>query len=392
MSCDLINRNPDLKKLRDEGYEIEVRSGHLLVRRVPYVNSRKEIAFGVLVTPLGDMAGDKTTKPQTHVIYFVGDHPCDKDGNIIKGIAHSSAKTQLADGLVIDHSFSNKPANGFENYYDKILHYLLIISSQAESIDHTVTAKTFKIIDSEDRDAVFNYLDTNTIRSEIIPINAKLENLKVAIIGLGGTGSYVLDFLAKTPVKEIHLYDGDEYLSHNAFRAPGATSIETLREQPKKVVYFKRVYSNMRRNIFPHEYHLDASRIEELRGLNYVFMCIDDGIVKKSLIEKLTEVAVPFIDVGIGINVIDGRLAGSARVTVGTQEKNDHFEKRISFARDGADMYNTNVQISELNALNAALAVIKWKKMAGFYHDLEKEHHSVYEIYSNKILNEETIS
>ena len=68
---------------------------------------------------------------------------------------------------------------------------------------------------------------------------------RVAIVGLGGTGSYVLDFVAKTPVQEIHLFDGDEFLTHNAFRAPGAASLEALRRKPKKVDYLAAIYSNM---------------------------------------------------------------------------------------------------------------------------------------------------
>ncbi|WP_318271316.1 ThiF family adenylyltransferase [Sphingobacterium cellulitidis] len=46
----------------------------------------------------------------------------------------------------------------------------------------------------------------------------KLERQKIAIIGLGGTGAYILDMVAKTPVKEIHLFDGDSFDQHNAFR------------------------------------------------------------------------------------------------------------------------------------------------------------------------------
>ena len=33
----------------------------------------------------------------------------------------------------------------------------------------------------------------------------------------------------------------------------------------------------------------------------------------------------------------------------------------------GDDDYNRNIQIADLNALNAAFAVIKWKKLFGFY-------------------------
>ena len=53
-------------------------------------------------------------------------------------------------------------------------------------------------------------------------------------MGLGGTGSYVLDLVAKTPVWEIHLFDGDAFLQHNAFRSPGAPSLDELEAQPPK--------------------------------------------------------------------------------------------------------------------------------------------------------------
>lgn len=392
MSHKLISHSPDLKRLRDEGYEIEVKNAHLLVHSIPYVNSKREIVRGMLVTPLGDLAGDRTAKPKDHVIHFAGEHPCDKEGNIIKGIQHSSGRKTLAEGIEVDHSFSNKPPSGYADYYEKVINYIRIIISQAQAIDHTATAKTFKVVEPNDPDIVFNYLDANSSRAEIEAISAKLQHLKVAIIGLGGTGSYILDFVAKTPVREIHLFDKDDFLSHNAFRAPGAASIDALRKQPKKVTYLHDVYSKMHKYIFSHEYHITSSVPEELLGMNFVFICIDEGEVKKSITEKLTGATIPFVDVGIGVNVVDGLLTGSARVTAGTSKKNDHINKRISFVDNGNGDYNKNVQIAEINALNAALAVIKWKKIFGFYHDLGKEYHTVYEINTNKMMNDETIT
>jgi tRNA A37 threonylcarbamoyladenosine dehydratase len=391
MSQKLISLNPDLKRLRDEGYEIEVKNAHLLVHGVPYVNSKREVAYGVLVTPLGDMAGDKTTKPADHVIHWSGEHPCDKNGNILTNIQHASNKQTLG-GIEVHHSFSNKPPEGYPNYYEKVVMYYKIIAHEAQAIDPEVTGKTFKVIQSEDPDIVFNYIDTNSSRAEIDVMSDKLKNLKIAIIGLGGTGSYVLDFVAKTPVKEIHLFDEDEFLSHNAFRAPGAASLDALRDQPKKVVYLHGIYSKMHKNIVPHEYHLTAGTLDELSGMNFVFICIDDGEIKQSIIKKLTEAGIPLVDVGIGINVVDEKLMGSARVTTITAEKNDHIEKRISFSGDEDDDYNKNIQIAEINALNAALAVIKWKKLFGFYHDLAKEHNTIYSININKLINDEVLS
>ena len=51
------------------------------------------------------------------------------------------------------------------------------------------------------------------------------------------------------------------------------------------------------------------------------------------------------------------------------------------------DLYDGNVLV-ELNMLNAALVVIRWKKVFGFYNDLEKESSSLYTIDGNHIANE----
>ena len=50
--------------------------------------------------------------------------------------------------------------------------------------------------------------------------------------------------------------------------------------------------------------------------------------------------------------------------------------------------YTTNIQTCELNALNAVHAVIKWKKLLGFYHDFDKEVSMNYTIDGNIINNE----
>src|SRR5580698_10376948 len=126
MSQLLISRSPDLKRLRDAGYDVEVRSNYLLVKDVPYVNSRSEISRGILVSEL-TLAGDVTTTPGTHVVYFTGDHPCDQQGNEIAKIKHQSETKQLAKDLTARHSFSSKPASGYRDYHEKMTTYVAIL-------------------------------------------------------------------------------------------------------------------------------------------------------------------------------------------------------------------------------------------------------------------------
>ncbi len=159
--------------------------------------------------------------------------------------------------------------------------YIEVISAQAKSLDPTVTATTFRVIEAQPDESVFKYLDTNSARAEIDAISAKLKGHKIGIVGLGGTGSYILDLVAKTPVDEIHLFDGDEFAQHNAFRAPGAPTIEQLRKPPRKVNYFAEIYSRMRRAIHPHPEFVTISNVGGLAGMDFVFVCVDDGPAKK---------------------------------------------------------------------------------------------------------------
>ena len=391
MSRELIDLNDDLKRLHEEGYELEVRGSCLLVHSVPYLNSKKEIKYGILVSQL-ELAGDKTVKPQDHTTHFIGEHPHDREGNVITAIQNASGDKDLGEGIVINHTFSNKPQNGYSDYFEKMTNYIKIVSYQAASVDPQVTAKVFKTVEEGGSESPFNYIDTNSGRAEIDAISAKLKKLKIGIIGLGGTGSYILDLVSKTPVGEIHIFDKDIFLSHNAFRAPGAASVEKLRELNSKVKYLHEIYSKIHKYIYPHEFNIIAANLGELPSLDFIFICVDSGEDKKILIEKLIADRVPFIDTGIGINAINGLLTGSVRTTTCTPEKSDHINKRISFANTKNDDYDKNIQIAELNSLNASLAVIKWKKFFGFYHDLEKEHNSDYNINVNKIINDEADS
>lgn len=92
----------------------------------------------------------------------------------------------------------------------------------------------------------------------------------------------------------------------------------------------------------------------------------------------------------MGVNLVGESLQGILRATTSTSEQRDHFRSCVSLGDvDADDDYNRNIQIADLNALNAALAVIKWKKCRGFYHDLDREHHATYTIDGNQLLNEE---
>ena len=390
MSQQLISLSPDLLRLFEDGYEISVEHGHLVVHHIPYVKSTREVGFGTLVSTLA-MSGDRTNPPDTHVIMFAGEYPCDRSGQPLEKIRHVSTRQSVGGDLVVDHSFSSKPLTGYPSYYEKIVTYANLISGHAASIDPDVTARTKRVIEASD-ESTFVYIDNATSRAGISGVSAKLKMRSVAIVGLGGTGSYVLDLVAKTPVSEIHIYDGDVFEQHNAFRAPGAATLSQLRARPMKVEYLAEIYGSMHKGIVPHPTYIDAANVTQLAGHSMVFLCMDANEQKKLIIDVLEQAGVPFIDVGIGLELVDDKLVGSVRTTASTQGMRDQvrLRSRIPLNRiDGNDLYARNIQVADLNSLNACLAVIRWKKLCGFYADTEQEHFSLFTIDANHILNED---
>jgi molybdopterin/thiamine biosynthesis adenylyltransferase len=393
MSQKPIVLDPDLRRLQQEGYEVEVRNGHLLVHSVPYVNAQRDVLRGIIITNLSGNVGE-LAPPGDHLVWFAGEYPCHQNGTPIEGIRNASQAFPLWPGFEAQHRFSNKPfgANGYPDFYSKMKNYIDIISNEAREIDPDATPCTFEVIPSTEQDSVFRYWDSASSRANILNVSAKLAMGKIAIIGLGGTGSYVLDLVAKTPVREIHLFDGDIFLQHNAFRAPGATSIDTLGEKLPKAIHFARVYDVMRIGVIPHDYYLTDDNIRELIGFDFIFLCVDMGAVRKLVSGFLQEQGIPFIDVGMELLMIpeDNSLLGTCRATLSTPEKSDHFERHTPQGSDNRnDLYRSNIQVADMNALNAALAVIKWKQYCGFYQDLVKVHHTTYSVNAHSLTRDE---
>jgi len=389
MSLGLISHNGDLRRLRDEGFEVDVVNGYLLVGHVPYVNANKQVAYGTLVSRL-DLAGDSTVKPTTHVAFWIGEYPCNSNGSqLVDLVNNPNIHEKIRDGLEATFSFSQKPAEGYEDYYKKMTAYVRILEGYANVLDSSATAQTFPVISLTDEESVFCYLDSASSRAGITVINEKLKKDRIAIVGLGGTGAYVLDLVAKTLVGEIHLFDGDAFLQHNAFRSPGAPSCDDLKRKLTKVVWFAENYSRMRRKIIPHPQYIDKTNVAELKTMDFVFLCLDKGEPRRNIVDYLIENEISFIDVGMGLDIQEGALGGLVRVTTCTPSFHEHLTRRIPFSDGEDNVYSRNIQIAEMNALNAALAVIKWKKIWGFYIDLGNEHHTVYGVSTNVVTNEE---
>ena len=148
----------------------------------------------------------------------------------------------------------------------------------------------------------------------------------------------------------------------------------------------------MHRNVVAHDFYITEDNVQQLQGMTFVFICLDGTGDRRMIAERLEQWGIPFIDVGMGVELVDGSLLGIVRITTSTSQKRDHIwsNNRIPLSQTAAgDEYSRNIQIADLNALNATLAVIRWKKHFGFYHDQEREHYTTYTIDGNILINED---
>jgi ThiF family len=395
MSHRLIARSSDLLKLRSDGFNIAVRNGYLMIKDVPYVTSARAVREdGVLVSALETKVVDghqTTAKPEQHVAYWIGEHPCHANGEKIKSFENPSGPQDFGGGIKVDFTFSAKA--DYRDYVHKMQAYLGWIVGEAQKIRPEVTAQTRPVYATEpEDDDVFHYIDTASSRVHIGADNEKLEGQRIAIVGVGGTGSYVLDLVAKTRVAEIHLFDGDVFHPHNAFRAPGAWSLAELEQKKTKVKNLGDIYDKLRRKgLVRHDEPLGLDNLQLLEGIKFVFLCLDTGKSKRAIVDWLIARGVAFIDVGMGVIRAPTGLQGLVQVVTSTATKRDHLDRRMSFGEDeeAENEYATNIQIAELNALNAALAVIRWKRMLGFYRDAGHEHFTSYQIATGDLCNED---
>ncbi|MFN0729361.1 ThiF family adenylyltransferase [Polaribacter gochangensis] len=389
MSQQLINHSDDLQRLQKLNLVMDIKNDFLFIHRIPYLTSSKEVKYGILVSRL-QRAGHRTQPNPEHTTYFQGEMPCKLDGKPFNIVANPN-KQVLADGFEVNFHFSSKPKpHGYSDYYHKMTTYINMITAPAKVIDENAS-EIGAPLDISEEETVFNYADTNSNKPELKELTKKFENQKIGIIGLGGTGSYILDLVSKVPVQEIHIFDGDWYYNNNAFRSPSAASIDDLIIPKRKVDYYNSIYSRMHKGIISHPYYLKEDKFFELLNFTFIFISIDKGDIKKKIIEFLELNNIPFIDSGIGVDYKNGALTGLVRSTTGTKGNYKHFwnSPYISY-QDNPDNEYKNIQTAELNLLNAGFSVMKWKKLYGFYHDLTNEHNMFYRINANKIQNDET--
>jgi hypothetical protein len=173
MSHPLVSHSLDLTQLTEEEYDIEIRDTNLLVHHVPYVTATGSIDYGILVSEL-TTNGECTVQPGSHVIWLVGGIPYDHQGQFVS-IVNDQNSHDFGNGLIAACSMSGKKNDQVpSNYYDKIAHYVSLLSSYARAIDPSATYKNSPVRENSVDESVFRYHDGASSRAGLSAVTSKL--------------------------------------------------------------------------------------------------------------------------------------------------------------------------------------------------------------------------
>ena len=384
-----IDRSPDLQTLVDYGYALELRGAYLVVKNIPYLcASTGALGHAALITSL-DLTPEQATRPPgDHTVWWTGDVPYHSDGSSLEGgIACGRWETgrDLGEGLTAYMQWSLKPLKGgkmrsYADYREKIQTYVDEVASYAEArypgVLEAARAGEDPVTVGETR---FNYINTSTYRYGLKGVERPIEDEVVAVIGVGGTGSYLVDILAKTNVKELHLFDDDILEQHSAFRLAGAARIEEIGGTRTKVAWHQQRYAAVRdRGFFASEVKVHGDATNLLRRFTTVFIAVDDLASRRMIQAQCNALGVFHVSVGLAVEIEgqdNNQLGGMVKVETGFIHPPRSDDESPSDPVQ-PQAYG-NVQAAELNMLGAALAIVEWKAKVGVYRSERSRYDSV---------------
>jgi hypothetical protein len=144
----------------------------------------------------------------------------------------------------------------------------------------------------------------------------RLQDLRVAVVGVGGLGSHVVQQLGYLGVSAYVLVDGDVVTPSSLNRLIGAVEADVAARRPK-VEVGRRVISAVQPGA---DVHAIASNLEEaeptqaIADADLVFGCLDDDLARLRLLDRCAEAGRAYIDLASDTGEDGGHLWYGGRV------------------------------------------------------------------------------
>ena len=354
------------------GWTIEVHQNQISVGEVPYRKKEGEAGICQLSVETHDdglsMKAPEHASGASHAAKLCGvvdGRAYRADGEPVGNVLWTDGANECVISIKLD-------CGEYVNAWHALIVYTVGIAGEVGVEEREQIERIFEFeIEGEDARDMRNWRD-------------RARGQRIGIIGVGGVGLWILDLMSKTEVSEISIWDGDEIEGRNLVRAPGWASQDAIGKN--KAEYYGEHYRRMRKGISVHtEYFQPDDPADAFGDLDFVFLAIDKTEIRTALCEKLEQTGVPFVDVGMGIERRQGRVRGSCQVFY-SGEDSGRWRIGIPTVEGVGEEEYYELQLADLGALNAALAVGTWRRHIEQYEEEKKDWLIRYSIESNELL------
>ena len=195
---------------------------------------------------------------------------------------------------------------------------------------------------------------------------------RVAIVGLGGVGAWIADFIVKADPREVHGWDYDCIEPKNILRMPGGLDPNVWIGRPK-TDWFHKTYSLIHTNVHGHNVKVIPENVQEvIEKSTFAFVAVDDADDRMLVCDTLANAGIPFVVVGLSLLRKEKRVKVSMRIITAHVGVTSWREAIPQVGHAGQDDYGS-LDLPEIYSMAAGWAVQSWRKMRGQFWQEQRE-------------------
>ncbi len=195
---------------------------------------------------------------------------------------------------------------------------------------------------------------------------------RIAIIGLGGVGGWIADFVVKADPGEVHGWDYDCIEPKNILRMPGGLNPSTWIGR-QKADWFHETYSLIHTNVHGHNMKVLQENVQEvIEGTTFAFVAMDDARDRMMVCEALANAQVPFVVAGLSLVRKEKRVKVSMRIVTAHVGVPSWRHAIPQVGQAGQDDYGS-LDLPDVYSTAAGWAIQSWRKMRGQFWQEQRE-------------------
>ena len=186
----------------------------------------------------------------------------------------------------------------------------------------------------------------------------------VAVVGLGGVGAWIADFVAKSDAREVHGWDHDCIEPKNILRMPGAPHPREWIGKPK-AEWFQDTYCRIHEGVHGHEVRVQVDNVQDVfQGTTFAFVAVDCDQDRMMVCDSLASAEIPFVVAGLSLVRRDKRVKVAMRVVTAHPGLSSWRQAIPQVGQSGQDDYGS-LDMPDVYSMAAGWAVQSWRKMRG---------------------------